>query len=152
VANKEVTTLSADYVPSPAETTEAASPGVAGQVQAYYANWSLVTSADESHPVPTLVLGNDTLELHLELGPERLDELLSDFTAHVQNDGGSDSADLDPDSRERRSLGRRIGGKAVRASGWSTADRWWRATDSSTRIIVAGFIAAVMVLGLLVTF
>ncbi|MFI5749100.1 hypothetical protein ACIBBE_24910 [Streptomyces sp. NPDC051644] len=144
--------MSADYVPSPAEAGEIEPTASAALVHADYADWSLITSVDESRPFPTLVLGNDRLELHLELGPERLDELLAELAAQIQDSGDVDLDYLEPDDAERKPLGRRIGGKAVRASGWPTADRWWRSTESSTRIIVAGIIAAVMVLGLLVTF
>ncbi|MFF3734006.1 hypothetical protein ACFYXM_27790 [Streptomyces sp. NPDC002476] len=143
--------MSADCVPSPAETTKVEPTAPAGHIQADYADWSLVTSVEESRPFPTLVLGNDRLELHLELSPELLDELLAELAA-VQDNGVGDLDCLEPDTAERKPLGRRIGGKAVRASGWPTADRWWRSTDSSTRIIVAGVIAAVMALGLLLTF
>ncbi|MFD4948874.1 hypothetical protein ACFWNT_41815 [Streptomyces sp. NPDC058409] len=51
---------------------------------------------------------NDRLELHLGLGPERLDELL---------------ADLEPDGAVWEPLGQRTGGKVVRATRWPTADR-----------------------------
>ncbi|MYT20085.1 hypothetical protein GTW69_07250 [Streptomyces sp. SID7760] len=152
MANEEVTTLPADYVPSPAETAEATPAEVEDHVHTDYADWSVVTSVDENRPFPTLVLGNDKLELHLELGPERLDELLGELAAQIQENGDGDLDYLEPDDAERKPLTRRIGSKAVTASGWPTADRWWRSTDSSTRIIVGGIIAAVMVLGLLVTF
>ncbi|MFD7341527.1 hypothetical protein ACFV98_36970 [Streptomyces violascens] len=152
MANKEVTTLPADYIPSPAETAETAPAEFEGQVHADYADWSVVTSVDESRPFPTLVLGNDRVELHLELGPERLDELLGELAAQIEENGDGDLDYLEPDDAERKPLTRRIGSKAVTASGWPTADRWWRSADSSTRIIVGGIIVAVMVLGLLVTF
>ncbi|MGW0670626.1 hypothetical protein [Streptomyces sp. NPDC002746] len=152
MANEEVTTLPADYVPSPAETGETAPAEFESHVHADYADWSVVTSTDESRPFPTLVLGNDRLELHLELGPERLDELLGELAAQIQEDGDGELDYLEPDGAERKPLSRRIGSKAVTASGWPTADRWWRSTHSGTRIIVVGMIAAVMVLGLLVTF
>lgn len=141
--------MSADYVPSPADPAPAES---AGHVHADYADWSLVASVDEFRPFPTLVLGNDRFELHLELGPERLDELLGELAAQMQDNGHGDLDYLEPDDAEQQPLAKRISSKAVTASGWPTADRWWRSIDSGTRIIVGGIIAAVMVLGLLVTF
>ncbi len=152
MARKEVTTLPADYIPSPAETAEAMPAEIEDQVHADYADWSVVTSVDESHPFPMLVLGNDRAELHLELGPERLDELLGALAAQIQESDNGDLDYLEPDDAARKPLTRRIGSKAVNASGWPTADRWWRSADSGTRIIVVGVIVAVMVLGLLVTF
>ncbi|MFE4335373.1 hypothetical protein ACFRQM_40000 [Streptomyces sp. NPDC056831] len=66
---------------------------------------------------------NDRLELHLGLGPERLDELLAELAAQVQDSAAGDFADLESDGAEWEPLGQRTGGKVVRATRWPTADR-----------------------------
>ncbi|MGW7312222.1 hypothetical protein [Streptomyces sp. NPDC054865] len=137
--------MSAENIAVPAEDD------VESALDTAYADWGFVMDADAERLLPTLVLGNDRSELHLELTPVVMDGLLSALVAHGQDNGGGEHDD-DEETPGRSSLGKRIGTKAFTASGWPTADRWWRSTGSSTRIIVGGVIAAVMVLGLLVTF
>ncbi|MFF2228717.1 hypothetical protein ACFVV7_35965 [Streptomyces globisporus] len=141
--------MSADFIPPPDNVP----PDVWEQpdaVRAAYATWGFVAEPTPDQPMPALIVGNDTLELHLELVPEVLHELLTGLEAHAQ------FADVSPAGYTGEpvpsALPRRVGKRAVVASGWPAANGWWRAADGNTRIIVAGIIAAVMVLGLLVTF
>ncbi|MFF1717468.1 hypothetical protein [Streptomyces sp. NPDC058268] len=144
--------MSADYVPTPAETGDVV-PDPSEHVTADFATWGFVADPTDDHPLPALVLGNDRIELHLELEPEVLDEILTNLAAQLQDSEDEEvESDLYEEQSERRPLSRRVGTKAAAVSGWPTANTWWRSTGSNTRIIVAGVIAAVMVLGLLVTF
>lgn len=140
--------MSAEHVVDPAPGYS--DPDPAPQVLAEYASWGTVTAPSSEHPWPTLVLGNDERELHLALDRELLDDLLVKLAGHAEDSDDSTSEDVEME--ERRPLTRRLGSKAVSASGWPVTSRWWRSAESNTRIIVAGIIAAVMVLGLLVTF
>lgn len=141
--------MSADHVPPQIEGGDA-SPDRPEHVQAGFASWGFVADPTEAHPLPALVVGNDQVELHLELDPELLDELLASLAAQLPD------SDIDLDTpaatSDRLPLYRIAGTKAVTLSGWPTANRWLSGTGSSTRIIIGGIIAAVMVLGLLVTF
>lgn len=141
--------MSADYTPPPANAaTEPSEPP--GEVRADFATWGFVGVPTPDQPMPALIVGNNDIELHLELDPEVLHQLLADLGAQAQYaDGSSDIYQEDPGYPP---LPRRVSKRAVAASGWPAANVWWRATDANTRIVVAGVIAAVMVLGLLVTF
>ncbi|MEU1824084.1 hypothetical protein ABZ502_16855 [Streptomyces abikoensis] len=123
---------------------------VSGQVVAEYASWGLVVESNRQQPWPTLVLGNEERELHLVLDQDLLEELLAGLVDQMHDNGGGERGDIV--NGERRPLPRRLGSKAASASGWPAASHWWRSAESNTRIVVAGIIAAVMVLGLLVTF
>lgn len=140
--------MSAEHIVDP--DLEHAVPDSAPQVLAEYASWGTVMAPSPEQPLPTLVLGNDEYELHLLLDPQRLDELLMEVARYVEED--EDNAPPDVAGRERRPFTKRLGVKAVSASGWPVTSRWWRSAEPNTRIIVAGVIAAVMLLGLLVTF
>ncbi|MFI1226264.1 MULTISPECIES: hypothetical protein [Streptomyces] len=141
--------MSADYVSPPGDTTPD-TPEEPGGVRADFAAWGFVAEPTEDHPLPALVLGNGHSELYLELEPETLDWLLAELTAQIQYP--EDDSDDYQDGYVRLPLSRRVGMRAAAASGWPAANSWWREAGSNTRIIVAGVIAAVMVLGLLVTF
>ncbi|MEV8336660.1 hypothetical protein [Streptomyces niveus] len=122
----------------------------ADEISTDYATWWAVTPPTDDQPYPVLVLGTSESELHLELAPDLQDHLL--VTLAEQVDEYTEGIHGTEHQHVREPLARRVSAKAVSASGWRTADRWWRSSGAGTQIVVVGAIAAVMILGLLVTF
>ncbi|MFE3629449.1 hypothetical protein [Streptomyces goshikiensis] len=135
--------MSAEFDPVPDEMQP--------EVVAEYATWGSVIAPVSEGGGPSLVLGTEERELHLVLDAALLDSLLLDLATYVADEHDQAGEDLS-EVGEQRPLGKRLGSSAMSASGWPVTSRWWRSAQSNTRIIVVGVIAAVMVLGLLVTF